>query len=151
MGKPIVVDTNTTRAPDTFAYFRGATVMTPNRKEAEAIAGRPCKTEQEIRSVGEFLRGRSGADIVLTRGAEGMTVFEKRGITHVPASGRQVFDVTGAGDTVAATIGLSFAAGATLVDAARLANCAAGVVVGKRGTATVLSEELTLCLRGLAS
>ena len=122
--------------------FRGATVVTPNRREALSIAGLGRKTE--LGDLGRVLLKRWGAQAVLiTLGEDGMCLFEgKRRPFHIPTVAREVFDVSGAGDTVAGALALSLAAGADLREAAHLANSAAGVVVGKLGTATASREEL---------
>ena len=138
--KPVVIDPKGTD----FSKYRGATVVTPNVKEAEAILGVELRGEQAIvdagRSLGEML---DGGNVLLTRGARGMTVFsgsaEPR---HIPAIAKNVYDVTGAGDTVLAVLTLALASGASLTDAAALANIAGGLVVGKLGTSTVELDEL---------
>ncbi len=134
-----------------FSAMRGATVATPNHLEAMQIAMGQVKTTDDLTEVGRHLLARLEGDAVLiTRGEQGMTLFERAGaITAIPTVARQVFDVTGAGDTVAAVLALGLAAGASMVDAARLANGAAGVVVGKVGTATVSREELCGAIRWL--
>lgn len=128
-----------------FSYYRGMTVMTPNLREAEAAARQdPEEGRIPLKEVGRRLlnRFRSKA-VVVTLGEEGMCVFEDNGeITHIPTAAREVFDVSGAGDTVVAVIAMAMAAGATIKEAAELANLAAGIVVGKLGTATVLPDEL---------
>jgi D-beta-D-heptose 7-phosphate kinase/D-beta-D-heptose 1-phosphate adenosyltransferase len=122
--------------------FRGATVVTPNRREALAAAG--LGRQAVLADLGRPLLKLWGAKSVLvTLGEEGMCLFEgKRPLFHIPTVAREVFDVSGAGDTVAGTLALALAAGADLREAAHLANFAAGVVVGKLGTATASREEL---------
>ncbi|MGB7970985.1 MAG: D-glycero-beta-D-manno-heptose-7-phosphate kinase [Candidatus Deferrimicrobiaceae bacterium] len=134
-----------------FAYYRGCTVITPNKAEAEAaLGGRELTGDLEIWKGGKALLRKTGADaILMTRGEEGMSLVERgrRAFFHIPAQGRQVFDVTGAGDTVIGTLATGLGAGAPLRDAALLANVAAGVVVGEVGTAPITAEKLSLALR----
>jgi D-beta-D-heptose 7-phosphate kinase/D-beta-D-heptose 1-phosphate adenosyltransferase len=138
--KPVAVDPKGTD----FSKYRGATVVTPNMKEAEAILGVELRGERAIvdggRSLEELLDGGS---VLLTRGAEGMSVFAGSAEPlHIPAIAKNVYDVTGAGDTVLAVLTLALASGASLAEAATLANIAAGIVVGKLGTSTVEMSEL---------
>ena len=126
--------------------YRGMTACTPNESEAEAALGmRVGNNARALERAGRALlrRLRSRA-VLITRGSQGMALFEPdRATVHIPISGSdQIADVTGAGDTVIATMTLALAAGATFEDAARLANCAGGIVVMKRGTATVSADEL---------
>ena len=124
-------------------YYRGATLITPNHHEAEAVTHMRIRTGEEAFTAARRFRERAGCDAVLiTRGEHGMTLHAREGDAELPAEAREVADVTGAGDTVIATITLALAAGAPLVDAARLANRAAGIVVGKFGPATVTAAEL---------
>lgn len=127
-----------------FDYYRGATVITPNTAEAAMASGIPVTNEESLSKAGEILLRQSGSTaILITRGEHGMTLFERSGeVTHIPAVAREVFDVTGAGDTVVSTLALSLAGGATLKEASMLANYAAGIVVGIVGTATVKREQL---------
>ncbi|HEX8186083.1 MAG TPA: PfkB family carbohydrate kinase, partial [Blastocatellia bacterium] len=120
------------------------TVITPNNQEAAEAAGVIIEDEESLVEAGRKLLGSIDCRAVLvTRGEEGMTLFaEGDEVTHIATVAREVYDVTGAGDTVIATLALALAAGASLVEAAVLANHAAGVVVGKLGTATVAREEL---------
>jgi D-beta-D-heptose 7-phosphate kinase/D-beta-D-heptose 1-phosphate adenosyltransferase len=144
-GLPVLVDP---KGRD-FQRYRGATLMTPNRAEFEAIAGR-CVTEAELLSRGEALRQDLGlAALLLTRGEHGMTLLaDGREPHYLPTRAREVFDVTGAGDTVIATLAVALATGHTLADAAHLANVAAGIVVGKLGAAVSSIAELNLELNG---
>ena len=140
LNKPVVVDPKGTN----FSKYRGATVVTPNVREAEAILGVELRGGQAIvdagRSLGELLDGGS---VLLTRGAEGMSVFSSSAEPlHIPAIAKNVYDVTGAGDTVLAVLTLALASAASLADSATLANNAAGIVVGKLGTSTVELSEL---------
>jgi len=128
-----------------FALYRPATLVTPNLTEAAHGAGFPIRTDAELLRAGARLRESLDADgILVTRGDQGMSLFEARDtVTHIPAAAREVFDVTGAGDTVIATAMLTLAAGGTLQEAATLANRAAGIAIAKLGTATVTPRELS--------
>jgi D-beta-D-heptose 7-phosphate kinase/D-beta-D-heptose 1-phosphate adenosyltransferase len=124
-------------------YYRPITTITPNQHEAELLSGTPIRTAQGLETAGTRLLERFGCEYVLiTRGEEGMSLFDTQGSHHLPTFAREVFDVTGAGDTVIAALSVAHAAGATMQEAAILANHAAGVVVGKIGTATVSRSEL---------
>ncbi|NQW00583.1 MAG: D-glycero-beta-D-manno-heptose-7-phosphate kinase [Rhodospirillales bacterium] len=142
--KPVIVDP---KGHD-YSCYAGATLVTPNRKELEQASGRPTGSDQEIIAAANLLIERSGVDGVLaTRSGDGMTLIQSgQPVAHFPAEARAVFDVSGAGDTVAATIALCLAAGGDIHAAARLANAAAGLVVGKAGTATVPIQELITSL-----
>ena len=132
---PVLVDPKVSH----IQYYKGARVVTPNASEALGAAGIEDRTEEGLMRAGRTLLARLGAQAVLvTRGEQGMSLFEKTGgTTHIPTVAREVYDVTGAGDTVIATLALAFGAGAPIKEAAVLANCAAGIVVGIVGTATV--------------
>ena len=137
-GKPIVVDPK----GDDFVRYRGATLLTPNRGEFRQVAGR-WKDESDLARRAEALRSELDLEALLvTRSEEGMTLFTAAGALHEPTQAQEVYDVSGAGDTVIATLGLMMAAGVDMPDAVRIANRAAGVVVGNLGTATVSREEL---------
>jgi len=142
---PIVVDPKV----EHFPYYKGVTVVTPNHLEAVQAAGVHADDDHAIEEAGEILRQRLGCQSVLvTRGEKGMSLFESDGSRwHIPTVAREVYDVTGAGDTVVGTLALALATGASMRDGAVLANHAAGIVVGVVGTATVtvpqLSEALT--------
>jgi len=127
-----------------FAHYRGITLATPNALEAADAAGIEIRDAASLRAVGHRLLERWDAEAILvTRGEHGMSLFERDGsVRHLPTAARQVFDVTGAGDTVVATCALALAAGARLDEAACLANHAASVVIGKLGTATLSAAEL---------
>ena len=127
-----------------FSLYQGFDVITPNHHEAGSALGMEIVCEDDLIKNGKSLLERFGFKAVLiTRGEEGMSLFENSGsVTHIPAVAREVFDVTGAGDTVVGVFALCMAAGATFKEAAVLANHAAGIVVGKVGTATVSQEEL---------
>lgn len=143
--KPVAVDPKVEHVP----LFRGVTVLAPNHHEAAAAARILVRTEADLGRVGARLRARLRAQAVLiTRGEQGMSLFEAgRPVAHIPTAAREVYDVTGAGDTVMAVLALALAAGAPLPAAAVLANAGAGVVVGKRGTATVSRSELVSALQ----
>jgi D-beta-D-heptose 7-phosphate kinase/D-beta-D-heptose 1-phosphate adenosyltransferase len=128
-----------------FSSYKGVTVVTPNHLEATQAAGVHGDDDTAINEAGETIRQRLGCQSVLiTRGEKGMSVFEMDGSSfHIPTMARQVYDVTGAGDTVIATLALSLATGASIRDGAVLANYAAGIVVGMVGTATVSAPQLT--------
>ena len=135
-----------------FRLYRGATVVTPNQLEAEQATGLPLRSPAEVVAAGRRILSLLGCRAVLvTRGEHGMSLLERgRPPLHVPTAAREVFDVTGAGDSVIATMALALAAGATLPEAAVLANCAAGVVVGKVGTAQASPDEV-LAAAGVAA
>ena len=127
---------------DDYSRYRGATLLTPNRGEFREIAGR-WKSEAELAEKADKIRRELDIDALLvTRSEEGMTLFTAQGANHEPTRAREVFDVSGAGDTVIATFGLMLAAGASMTDAMHFANLAAGIVVAKLGTATVSREEM---------
>jgi rfaE bifunctional protein kinase chain/domain len=124
-------------------YYRGASLITPNHHEAETATHIRIKTDGDAaRAARLFMERTRSESVLITRGEHGMCLFDGSRESHLPAVAREVADVTGAGDTVIATLALSLAAGATLHQAASLANHAAGVVVAKFGAATVTPEEL---------
>jgi D-beta-D-heptose 7-phosphate kinase/D-beta-D-heptose 1-phosphate adenosyltransferase len=137
--KPVLIDP---KGSDYRAY-RGATLLTPNMGEFEAVVGK-CRDDADLVERGEKLRVELDlAALLVTRSEHGMTLIQPgREPLHLPTEAREVFDVTGAGDTVIATLGAALAAGQDLAHACRLANIAAGIVVGKIGTATVSTAEL---------
>jgi D-beta-D-heptose 7-phosphate kinase/D-beta-D-heptose 1-phosphate adenosyltransferase len=139
-GRAVVLDPKSR----SFAHYQPVTVITPNHHEAAEAAGVEIDGESAVVEAGRKILGSIDCRAVLiTRGEEGMSLFTDDGqVTHIPTVAREVYDVTGAGDTVLATLGLALVAGATLEEAAILANHAAGVVVGKVGTATVSRDEL---------
>ena len=139
-GKLVAVDPKI----NNFNLYTGATIVTPNRQEAEAAAGREIKDEASLMEVGRVLLERFASQaILITRGEEGMVLFEREGdVINVPTVAKEVYDVTGAGDTVISAMTLALAAGNDFPTAAVVANYAAGIVVGKVGTATVTPEEL---------
>jgi rfaE bifunctional protein kinase chain/domain len=144
-GVPVLVDPKVRH----FRLYRGASVVTPNQLEAEQATGLRLRTPSEVIAAGRRILSLLGCRAVLvTRGEHGMSLFERgRPPLHVPTAAREVFDVTGAGDSVIATMALAMAAGATLPEAAVLANCAAGVVVGKVGTAQASPDEVLAAAR----
>lgn len=136
---PVAVDPKAFLTP-----YRGASLVKPNLREAEELSGVQVRRPADLARAAARLRRRlGGADVVVTRGSAGMSVFEGEGPgVDVPTVAREVFDVQGAGDTVIAALALAQRAGATLLEAAVLANAAAGVVVGKVGTATASPDEV---------
>ena len=125
-----------------FSRYAGATCITPNRAELQQVVG-GWNSEEELSTKAHNLRNELQLDaVLLTRSEEGMTLFDAEGVAHIAAQAREVFDVTGAGDTVIATLAALVAAGMSLREAMPWANRAGGVVVGKFGTATVSYEEL---------
>ena len=137
-GKPVLVDPKGTD----YDRYAGATVITPNRAELQQVVG-SWADEADLHHKAEALRTRLGLKaLLLTRSEEGMSLFEERKVSHVQAQAREVADVTGAGDTVIATLALMLACGLSLDEAMAHANRAGGLVVAKFGTATVSYEEL---------
>ncbi|HKO89032.1 MAG TPA: D-glycero-beta-D-manno-heptose-7-phosphate kinase [Burkholderiales bacterium] len=133
---------------DDYARYRGATLLTPNRAELREVVGR-WKDEADLERRAQKLRKELNIDALLvTRSEEGMTLFQAQGTLHEPTKAREVYDVSGAGDTVIATLAVMLGSGASMIDAARVANHAAGIVVGKLGTAVVHLDELTAALQG---
>ena len=138
---PVVIDPKGTE----YAKYRGATVVKPNQLEAGQVLNRSLRTSDDVDRAGTDLLQLLGPDtaILVTRGSHGMSLFQPgRDVVHVPAQAREVYDVTGAGDTVAGTMGLVLAVGGDLTAACRLASLAAAIVVGKVGTATCHLDEL---------
>lgn len=127
-----------------FSYYRGVTVITPNRKEAEAMGGIKATDDTSLDRLGRSLLERLKLQAALiTLGEQGMKLFERGGrITHIPTVAQEVFDVSGAGDTVIATFTAALCAGAKMIEAAHISNFAGGIVVGKVGVATTSQEEL---------
>ncbi|TLY25108.1 MAG: hypothetical protein E6K66_04160 [Nitrospirae bacterium] len=143
-GIPLVVDPKV----EHFSYYKGATVITPNHLEATQAAGVHGDDDQASNEAGATIRQRLGCQAVLiTRGEKGMSLYEGEGVSwHIPTQARQVYDVTGAGDTVIGTLALALSTGASMRDAATLANYAAGIVVGMVGTATLSAQQLSEAL-----
>jgi rfaE bifunctional protein kinase chain/domain len=137
--KPVLVDSRFR-----LDEFTGFTAATPNEDEVEHLVGHPLTSVEQLESAAKTLKERLKHEALLvTRGAQGMMLLEDTVPVHIPAVGsHQSVDVTGAGDTVIATFTLGIASGATFADAARLANYAGGLVVMKRGTASVTAAEL---------
>lgn len=125
-----------------YEKYRGATVLTPNRSELRQVVGQWSSEEDLTRRAQDLRRSLNLQALLLTRSEEGMSLFTEQGVSHVKAQAREVFDVSGAGDTVIATLAVALAAGWPIEKAMGLANRAGGIVVGKLGTATVTSEEL---------
>jgi D-glycero-beta-D-manno-heptose-7-phosphate kinase len=141
--RPVIVDP---KIPH-LACYAGATLITPNQLEAETATHRRIGSDDEARLAAVTFRQMAQcAAVLITRGEHGMWLSDARADTAIPATAREVSDVTGAGDTVVATLALAMAAGASLVEAAILANQAAGIVVGKFGPATVSPDELIASL-----
>jgi len=137
-GKPTLVDPK----GDDWVRYRGATAITPNRSEFRQVVGR-WKDAAEMARKAQALRADLDIEALLvTRSEEGMSLYTAAGVDDIPAVSREVYDVSGAGDTVIATLGVLLAAGADIGSAVRVANEAAGVVVGKLGTAVVTPDEL---------
>jgi rfaE bifunctional protein kinase chain/domain len=139
LGKPVAVDPKV----EHFDYYKGVTIVTPNNLEASQASGVDILDDETLHRAGEVLFNRLGCQaLLITRGENGMSLFETASETHIPTVAKEVFDVSGAGDTVIGTLALALASGASFREAAVLANFAAGVVVGKVGTATLSPEEL---------
>lgn len=139
-GIPVIIDPKGNQ----YEKYRGGTIITPNVMEAEQALRCEIRNEEDIFKAGDAMNSLiEGEAVLLTRGAEGMTLFRRNGDpVTVPAVARNLFDVTGAGDTVVATLAMCMACNADLEDAVYLANLAAGLVVEKLGTATVTGKEL---------
>jgi rfaE bifunctional protein kinase chain/domain len=142
---PVFVDPKV----ENFRLFSPVTFIAPNHLEAERIVQFPCRSDAEIEQAGRrLLKIIKSRYLIIKRGEQGMSVFEPgKKPLHIPTVAREVFDVTGAGDTVLAAVSLALLAGASIRDAAIMANAAAGIVVGKVGTATVTPAELVAALR----
>ncbi|MCM2356541.1 MAG: bifunctional D-glycero-beta-D-manno-heptose-7-phosphate kinase/D-glycero-beta-D-manno-heptose 1-phosphate adenylyltransferase HldE [Geobacteraceae bacterium] len=140
LGIPVVIDP---KGSD-YRKYRGATILTPNRKEAEIATGVRIDSDESLANAADTLLREGGlAALLVTRSEQGMSLFEASGRTvHIPTFAREVYDVTGAGDTVLALIGLVLACGHSFEEAARLANVAGGIAVGKLGTSTVTPAEI---------
>jgi len=137
--KPIVVDPK----PENISFYKGTYLIKPNVKDITSLMKSVPKTEEELENIGRKMVFTLNSNILITRGENGMSLFEKNGnISHIPTEAKEVFDIVGAGDTVTATLALAIAAKATLYEATIMANYAAGIVVGKFGTSTVSQNEL---------
>jgi D-beta-D-heptose 7-phosphate kinase/D-beta-D-heptose 1-phosphate adenosyltransferase len=134
-----------------FAVYKPATVITPNILETERASGVTVSGNADLVRAGKKILSESGIEhLLVTRGEEGMALFERGNkVTFIPTVAREVFDVTGAGDTVISTLALSMVSGLSILQAAVLANIAAGIVVGKLGTASVTSDELITAIRSI--
>ncbi len=141
---PVLADPKSLR----FDKYSGVTLLTPNKKEASQAANMAIETEDDLKEAGRIITHQANLDkLIVTCGKDGMVLFEKGEVTHTIASrARQVFDVSGAGDTVISLLGLGLAAGADFKTSAAVANAAAGIVVGKVGTATASVDELRMAL-----
>ncbi|WP_018606338.1 D-glycero-beta-D-manno-heptose-7-phosphate kinase [Uliginosibacterium gangwonense] len=137
-GKPVLVDPK----GEDYARYRGASLLTPNRSELRQVVGK-WRNEEDLVARAQGLRAELDLDALLvTRSEEGMTLFRAEGSVHEGTRAQEVFDVSGAGDTVIATLAVMLASGADMVEAMRISNHAAGIVVGKLGTAKVTLEEM---------
>ncbi|HSD38347.1 MAG TPA: D-glycero-beta-D-manno-heptose-7-phosphate kinase [Rhodocyclaceae bacterium] len=137
-GKPVLVDPK----GEDYSRYKGANLLTPNRSELRQVVGR-WKDDADLSVRAQKLRKELGLDALLvTRSEEGMTLFRDEGTVHEGTRAQEVFDVSGAGDTVIATLAVMLASGCDLATAMRLSNHAAGIVVGKLGTATVTLDEM---------
>jgi D-beta-D-heptose 7-phosphate kinase/D-beta-D-heptose 1-phosphate adenosyltransferase len=139
-GIPVLVDPKGTD----YSRYRGATLLTPNRKEAEAASGIAILDGSSLEQAAGLIMEKAGlGHLLITRSEEGMSLFSQTGESvHIPTVAREVFDVSGAGDTVLASLAVGVAAGLGMAEAARLANIAAGIAVGKLGTSTVSPDEI---------
>lgn len=146
-GVPVLIDPK----GNNFERYRGATLLTPNMSEFEAIVG-PCKNNQDVEEKGmKLLQSLDLTALLITRSEQGMSLIRRdEAPLHLPTQAQEVFDVTGAGDTVIGVLAASIASGRPLHEACALANAAAGVVVGKLGTSTVSPIELENAIRGRA-
>jgi len=144
---PVFVDPKV----ENFFLFSPVTLITPNHSEAEKIVLYECLSNEQVEKAGEDIFSRISCKyLILKRGEKGMSVFEKgQKPLHIPTNAKEVYDVTGAGDTVIATAALALLSGATIKEAAFLANTAAGVVVGKIGTAAIHADELIAALQSV--
>lgn len=143
-GKRVIADPKSTD----FSRYAGVDILTPNARELAAATGLPVKTDAEAAAAAMGAVQMNGLEaLVVTRSEHGMTLATRDGTHHLPAQAREVFDVSGAGDTVIATLAVALAAGGTLEDAAAIANTAGSIVVGKAGTAVVRPDEIAAALR----
>ena len=137
--KPVIVDPK----PRHKEFYKDVTLITPNNAEASEMSGIEDGSDETIMEIGNKLIKNLNTNVLITRGEKGMSMFEKGGsVTHIPANAREVYSLIGAGDTVVATIALALASGADFKEAAILSNIAAGIKVGKIGTASVSIEEI---------
>ncbi len=140
VGIPVLIDPKGTD----YTRYSGATLLTPNRKEAEAASGISINDTASLAQAASVIMDTTGLQhLLITRSEEGMSLFSKGGeIVHIPTVAREVFDVSGAGDTVLATLAVGIASGFNMAESARLANIAAGIAVGKLGTSIVTPQEI---------
>ena len=144
--KPVIVDPK----PKHLDLYSNATLITPNNAEASEMADIEDGSDEATIEIGNKLLKYLNTNLLITRGEKGMSLFEKNGkVMHIPAKAREVYSLIGAGDTVVATIALALASGANFEEAAVLANIAAGIKVGKIGTASVSFEEMKKGIEGL--
>jgi rfaE bifunctional protein kinase chain/domain len=143
-GIPIIVDPK----PKHKDFYENVSLITPNLKEAQELSGIHVDSSESLEMCGRKLNDMFSSDIVITTGEKGMSIFPLDGIVnHIPTKATEVFDVSGAGDTVVATITMALVGGKNLHDASELANLAAGIKVKKLGTAPVTKEELESCFQ----
>ncbi|MCM8774186.1 MAG: PfkB family carbohydrate kinase, partial [Candidatus Omnitrophica bacterium] len=137
---------------DHFDYYQGVTALTPNLKEAEISAGFRVKKKTEIELLGEVIMEKlKPRALIITLGEDGMQLFmDKKNSLHIPTTAKEVYDVTGAGDTVIAVFTLALASGGDFLESTVLSNFAAGIVVGKLGAATTYPDELWETVENLA-
>ncbi|MEP9377787.1 D-glycero-beta-D-manno-heptose-7-phosphate kinase [Aquabacter sp. CN5-332] len=142
-GVPVIVDPKRR----TFEAYRGAALVTPNRRELADATGLPDTTDEQAAAAAAAAAAQFGGDVLVTRAEKGMTLWRRDGaVLHVPAEAREVFDVSGAGDTALAALAMSLASGEPLETCVRIANAAAAIAVGKLGTAVVTRAELAAAL-----
>jgi D-beta-D-heptose 7-phosphate kinase/D-beta-D-heptose 1-phosphate adenosyltransferase len=142
-GIPLITDGK----PGNLHCFHDVTLIKPNLRDAAEMSGMAMRNEQDLAEMGNALRDRFDCSVLITLGEHGMALFEVgREMVRLAIRARRVYDVTGAGDTVAAVLGLAMATGCSTEESARIANAAAGIVVGKVGTATVTPEELSVAI-----
>jgi D-beta-D-heptose 7-phosphate kinase/D-beta-D-heptose 1-phosphate adenosyltransferase len=143
---PVLVDPK----PPNLKWYDRVTLITPNQLEAEKFIGKRIESEEELLGAGrQLLKKTKCESVLITRGKEGMTLFSKNNkVDHIPTVAQKVFDVTGAGDTVIATLMLSMVSGMNIKKACMTANYAAGIVVGEVGTAAVQANDLIRVLKG---
>lgn len=141
---PLIVDPK----PKHLDYYYGVSLITPNLKEASEMTSLEGEDDKDIEVMGKFLHEKIKSNIIITRGKKGMSLFEsEKKVLHVPTKAKEVFDVSGAGDTVVAALSLALAVNAKLPDAVEIANHAAGLVVGKVGTSTLTLKELEMNMK----
>lgn len=142
-GVPVIVDPKRR----TFEAYRGAALVTPNRRELSEATGLPDTTDEEAAQAAAVAAAQFGGDVLVTRAEKGMSLWRRDGsVLHVPAEAREVFDVSGAGDTALAALAMSLASGQPLETCVRVANAAAAIAVGKLGTAVVTRAEIAAAL-----